>query len=210
MSAKSLQQAYQVRVNELSRELTRLGKEAEEIKARNDAAATARQEIHALKQKVAYLESQREELKEEFADASFDQDQDAIADVVAKRDSIDADVKQLENEIQQQQKTIQDNKVDLHISTALAVELALLSTPDVFTYIKQLQQMLWAEADELKNKKQTARMKLQTDPSLFDDLMHEARPGHKSSAQRQQDKLDREQREYELWNSSTKGGTISL
>lgn len=210
MNSKSLQENYQKRVNNLRNELSRLGKDAEAIKLKVDKAREAQQTIVTKQRELSYIAGEKDGLKEEWSNAHFENDTQAIEEVESKKAELDNRAKELDGEIAELRQTIKASSVDIQTSTELAVALDMLRIPHVWTYTNELQKLLRAEANELEEAKKKSRGVLPTDVDLYDDERSAVDANWKSSARRQKEIQDREQREYELWNSATKGGSVTL
>ncbi len=212
MTGQKLIEGYFKKIRALEKDLKELEAQAKSIKEAWDKKADAEKEIHNLRQHIGYLQGQRQDLLGEYTRASFEGDSEKLAEIQQRRQDIDSEIEECHKKIEEQKQVARSNTPDRQLATELAVDLDLLSAPNVFLLIKELESLLHKQSSELRTRIQNARNNVRgVDQDLYHDIRHEKDHTHKSSAQRaadeQKSKERREQRELERQRLAAKLNT---
>lgn len=178
------------------KELESLEAEAAKLRDAIEAHESARERNHATETHIAALESERDGLKGEYAEASFEGDTERLGAAQSRREAIDSELSELQ-------------PVDVPELDGFALaELKYRAEQSSFAYVEELVRMVRDELESLKSGHHERKRAIVSDLSPYittDDataVKKHYRPGYKTGEELREESIQK-QREENIRNYGT-------
>lgn len=147
-----LLQGYERNMKALHRELTKLEEEAQTIRSQLEQRKASQERIQDSQRTMAALRSERSDLLGRWAEVDFEDDQAEKKAIKSRRKEIDDEIARLEEEVYAEREVLDSHEVDSEHAAGVAVQRDMLKPINVQTFIKQLTELLKADAKELNTR----------------------------------------------------------